>query len=351
MVSVAITWRGKCLVPGARTELLLHVRRLAELNDRLLREWPVIPRHPFLELITSQRSQGVKPRANIELLDRQIEGNILVNADLFSHYAEFEEGAASCCVPILDHSGADARESVHALNFGAAASRLIAIEAAHISGINFDIYDPRRLYPGEDRVSFTFLECSDLPFLDNRICEVFHRTETPGLIDFDALPPSAWYVRAPQIHLRHYLESWFDQFLSWTKFFFVPELDWWHHEPLAGYAQIMGELESLQKKLGAAAKDAFSEALMADLLERADNCVREMARLADQSSTVETDAAAGQAGGDQARQKSVDQLAGEEEAIDREMGELSEEDLLKELEGVGEPKKEMMLMEAVSAKQ
>jgi hypothetical protein len=66
---------------------------------------------------------------------------------------------------------------------------------------------------------------------------------------------------------------------------------------------------------------------------------------------VETDAAAGQAGGDQARQKSVDQLAGEEEAIDREMGELSEEDLLKELEGVGEPKKEMMLMEAVSAKQ
>ena len=106
------------------------------------------------------------------------------------NYAEFAQGAASCGYPVLDQDGADARESPFTLNLVAASSRLIAIDAAHIAGINFRMYDPRELYPGEDRVSFTFLTAPNAPFLDGRICGVFHHTDTPGLIDFEALPPA-----------------------------------------------------------------------------------------------------------------------------------------------------------------
>lgn len=68
------------------------------MNDALLTMKLPESRHPFLETMTATRAEGLKPRNNIEVLDQDIKGKIVINAKLF--------GSASLSVAILNERGA-----------------------------------------------------------------------------------------------------------------------------------------------------------------------------------------------------------------------------------------------------
>jgi len=262
MASVSVSWKGTCAAGSERDELMSYIMRLAEMNDALLREQLPERRHPLLELMTARRQAQVKPRDNVESIERVIGGHILINANIMPDAAEFEQNALRLRLPTLDHIGCDAHESEFVLNFATPRFRLLRVDEAHVTGVNFRIYDPRQLYPGEDRVSFVFLRCPQAPFLDGCICEAFHHADCPGLIDFSALPGAEWYVRCPEIHLRYYLEEWFDRFLSWVKFFFMPSLYWCRWEDTPGFEAFRTRFERQQRSSGwTAARDQTFESL------------------------------------------------------------------------------------------
>jgi hypothetical protein len=283
VASVSLRWTGTCALATDRDELLSYIKRLAEMNDALLTTKLPESRDPFLEMMTAKRAEGLKPRNNIEVLDQDIKGKIVINAKLFADQREFEEKVAQLRVPVVDHVGADARESAFVINLSTPQSRFVRFDSAHITGVNFRIYDPCQLYPGEDRVSFVFLYCPDAPFLDGCICEAFHHIESPGMIDFAALGAADWYLRSPEIHLRYYLEEWFDLLLSWVKFFFVPNLHWWRWGDSPGYANFHRQFEELQRIVGtAAAKTESFDKLVEAFLLAAANTYAETAEIAAQ---------------------------------------------------------------------
>ena len=285
MSSVSVSWTGACTSATEQDELLSYVGRLAEVNDILLNGKLPPRRHPFLELITAKRAEGLKPRPNVEVVEQQIAGKIVVNANVFADAREFEDGVLPLNLPILDHAGPDARESTFVLNLAASSSQLICLDLADIRGINFRVYDPRQLYPGEDRISFLFPHCAYAPFLDGRICEAFHPAECPGLIEFGGLPAADWYIRRPEIHLAGYLEEWLDVFLAWMKYFYIPDLGWWHHGPMVGsqiYRREFEVLHARQQSVGPAAAKAESfEGLTDAFFLEAGKCYAEVMAFAD----------------------------------------------------------------------
>ncbi len=267
MVSVTLNWTGSCL-PGERDELLGFIRRLAEMNDKLLKLYPP-PAEEFAffdpVFMTPQRQEKLRCRLNFEHVERVICERIEIDSNVFSNFREFEEGAAQSGLPVIGARGPIAKEGLFTLNLSASPSRqAVRIDGASIYGINFKIFGVGYpWYPGEDRVSFVFLHCPQVFFLDGRLVDIFHRMETPGLINFDTVKEVDWYVRAPEVHLRYYLEDWFDHFLSWVKFFFVPNFHWWRHESLPSYDRHRSEFEKLQAKVGSsAAKSAIFDNIL-----------------------------------------------------------------------------------------
>jgi len=242
-------------LPAEQDDLLRFIARLAEVNDELLTHDPP-PAEEFAYFdpvfMTSQRRDKLRARPNFERVECAITGNLEVDSSVFFDGRDFDEGAEQLGLSVIDARGSVAEESISTLNLLPRHSRrVVQINKASIYGINFKIFGVGYpWYPGEDRVSFIFLHCPKALFLDGRIIDVFHRTESPGLINFDFVQGVDWYARAPEVHLRYYLENWFDHFFSWVKFFFVPNFHWWRHDSLPSYDHYQKEFEKLQVKVG-----------------------------------------------------------------------------------------------------
>lgn len=267
MVSVGVRWTGSCF-PHEQDELLRFIARLAETNDELLKSCPP-PAEEFAffdpDFMTPQRSEKLRSRPNFERVARAILEKLEIDSSIFADGRKFEEGAEQLGLPILGAQGPSAAEAPFTLNlFASNARRAVRIKKASIYGINFKVFGVGYpWYPGEDRVSFVFLHCPEVLFLDGTIVDIFHRTESPGLINFNTVQGADWYARAPEIHLRYYLENWFDHFFSWVKFFFVPNFHWWRHESLPGYDRYRSEFEKLEAKVGSSvAKSAIFDDIL-----------------------------------------------------------------------------------------
>ena len=92
MSSVIVAWKGSCRDPKIRNRLLGHLHRLAMQSDDYLRsEQPERP--GFLNLVSEQRGVGLRPRANIEMIDRPIPGPILVSSYISPSPEALVEGA------------------------------------------------------------------------------------------------------------------------------------------------------------------------------------------------------------------------------------------------------------------
>src|SRR5262249_54820827 len=148
-----------------------------------------------------------------------------VDASVFADRSEFLRGAEEIGLPLVGAEGPAAAEGAFVLNLNAPTSRTaVRLKKASIYGINFKIFGVGwPWYPGEDRLSFVFLHCPEVLFLDGRIVDIFHREEIPGLIRFHTIRDADWYAGAAEIHLHRDLYlGWILYFLAWVKFFFIP---------------------------------------------------------------------------------------------------------------------------------
>jgi hypothetical protein len=274
MPSVGVSWSGSC-PPTLQEELVRLLARLADVNDELLRASPPPPNEfktSFSEgFMTPEREASLRSRPNVDRIERTIAVPIEIDSGIFADYRQFHDGAEQYGIPVVAAGAPVAEEGLFTLNLNAPRTRRsICLKGASIYGINFKVFGVGYpWYPGEDRISFVFLRCPRAPFLDGRVVDVFHRTEMPGLIRFETIRLADWYVEAPGVHLRYYLEDWINYFLAWVKFFFMPDLHWWAYENLPGYDRMRPEFEALQAKVGAelARSAAFEDVLAAFMRE------------------------------------------------------------------------------------
>jgi hypothetical protein len=262
MPSVAVVWKGNCHDPRTRYRLLGHLHRLALRSDEYLRlRQPDRPH--VLNALHEQRGGTLRSRANIETIDQDASGSILISTFISPHPEALALTAREAGLPVVQLS--ETKDAA-----------LIEIGKAGLRGIDFKLFDPRGLYPGADRMSFVFLECPEHPFLDGRLVELATQEDCEAS-GSDALSGADLYLCASSVHLRHYLEDWTDCLFSWIKFFFIGDF-WWHRwEELQGYADYRQVFHDLQTDRGnEAAEQAAFDAVLATFSQHAEHWIGEV---------------------------------------------------------------------------
>jgi hypothetical protein len=214
-------------------------------------------------VINAERGKIERPRANIETIDQEVSGKILVSSLVSPNPGRLAAEARSGGVALV--------ESAEGRN-----APLIALEKARLRGLDFKLFDPRGLYPGADRMSFVFLECEDNPVLDGWLVERASR-EDCAASGAEMLRAADLYLCAPSVHLRYYLEDWTDCLFAWIKFFFIGDLLWHRWEEMQGYDDYRHVFEELQADRGAeAAEEAAFDAVLATFSQHAEHWIGEV---------------------------------------------------------------------------
>jgi hypothetical protein len=187
MSLVSIVWKGGCEDPRTRYRLLGHLHRLAARSDEFLRRHQP-QRAPVPNLIDAHGDGAPRPRPNIENIDEEIAGAILVSSFISRDLEAFVASAAEANVALIENPEAEN-------------APFLALKEARLRGLDFKLFDPRGLYPDADRMSFVFLECPEHPFLDGRLVEVA-TSEDCAASRAETLRGADLYLCAPSIHLR-----------------------------------------------------------------------------------------------------------------------------------------------------
>jgi len=246
MSSVHVAWKGNCRSAEARTRLLDYLQRLARVSDGYLR--PAERRH-----LTVVGDGHVAARANIERIDETRHGEILVSTNITAHPETLLARAKEAGLPI------------RSVGEGAP---YIVLDEVRLHGIDFRLFDPRGLYPENDRMSFVFIESPRHHFLDGRLVKV---SEEDG----------ATVLSCPDLQLKSYLEDWTDCLFSWIRFFLMGDLWWCRHEELQGYHDYRGVFEAVQTTRGGAeAEDATFDAVLSTFTQHAEHWRCEVQRTA-----------------------------------------------------------------------
>ncbi len=262
MPSVIVAWKGSCRDAKIRKRLLGHLHRLASKSDDYLRfnqpERPV-----FLNLVNEQREQGLHARANVETVDRTLSGPVLISSYISASPDALLSSAREAGLTVIDPQDGER-------------APLIVIDKGRLSGLDFKLFDPRGIYPGEDRMSFVFLECPEHPFLDGRLVEVASMGNC-STGEGESLPPAIAYLASPSVHLRYYLEDWTDCLFSWVKFFFIGDFWWRRWEEMQGYADYRGVFKTIQEERGSeTAEEATFDAVLGTFSQHAEHWIGEV---------------------------------------------------------------------------
>ena len=248
MNSVDVSWNGQCKDHNKQEELISYLERLSETNNKYLNRGhsaTIISR-----TISASQRRGPRDRQDIEIMNAQIFGRIIVDSDVLVDAKEFEAYARRAELELYDDDSGP---------FGAA-----RIETASLRGVSFRLFDPRRLYRGNDRLDFVFLRCPDLPFLDGVLVSA---SPSEDLTDASraVLREADWYLARPQINLCHHLTNWGFMLLSWIKYFYVSDLYWSGNEELEEYRLHESELDGFTEKFGLlrARQESFEDLLKA----------------------------------------------------------------------------------------
>jgi hypothetical protein len=199
--SVYATWTGQCRDAVAREELCLRMTDLGELS------------HSFFKPLSPL----------IKQFNQTIKGNILVSEHLF---------------PAPPSSPKLARVS----------ESFFSLQKVSLVGVEFQLYDSRRMYAGQDRMSFVFCVDDD-PQIDGIMVYAEERGECLKYTD-ELIRQADYLLEVPNIHLRYYLEDWMDSLFGWVKYHYVENLRYWRYEDkwsdratLAGYFEQFGRYE------------------------------------------------------------------------------------------------------------
>lgn len=260
MPSVDVVWKGNCRDPQVRYRLLSYLHRLASLSDKYLRqsEGPCV-------LSVVDEDYTAPPRANIEIIDHDVSGRILISSAIAPHPERLIARAREACLTVFEPE--DEQPPV------------IALDRVRLRGIDFKLFDPMALGPNAARMSFVFLECPEYHFLDGRFVEITGEDGEPS--GAHVLRRGNIGLSSPSIHLHAYLEEWTDCLFSWIRFFLVGDFWWQRREELQGYSDYRGVFEQLQTERGPeSAAEATFDAVLGTLSQHAEHRLGEAQRLA-----------------------------------------------------------------------
>lgn len=264
MPSVIVTWKGTCSDREVQTELLSFLNLLAERNALRL-SGPKPSRPAFLQLMVEQRQQDLPVLPSVIYYNHEVSGTILVDTDLMpdeeSALAEAQRHGIRVLPKETDRAGG-----------------YLQLKRLHLHGIDFQLFDPRGLYPGEDRMSFVFLCSEDAPFLNGRIALVEERAKCQ-FYSSEVIRAADYYVSMPYVHLRYYLEEWSDILFSWVKHYFIPDFHFHRYEPLSNYESLRQVFAETDERTGGGEGRVLAfEGVLKSFESQADGWIRDMSQ-------------------------------------------------------------------------
>ena len=219
MPSVIVSWKGRCLSRTKQSDLCGFISRLAEVSHGLYENPP-----------------------EVKLFNKRIEGRILLSKSLLPKLPSdvLPSEVATIRATSLDFD-------LHEQFFGYSRANkmygrsLILARSIQLHGIEFHLYDPR---DSEDRVSFVFISHDTIPALNGKLVMVEDYNECQSY-NYKEINQADWLLKTPDITLRYYLEEWFDVFLGWIKYFFIPDLYFWRYGDFPQYTELKEEWDKL----------------------------------------------------------------------------------------------------------
>jgi tetratricopeptide (TPR) repeat protein len=249
MGSVMAHWSGRCPRREDQSELCRHIEQLARAS------------HSFYE-----------KTPEIKKFNNKIKGSILLKPGLVEDALLIQHG-------VKMKETKEEADTWHKIHKGVKTQliRWPLLDEAHLFGIEFHLYDPRKLY--EDRMSFVFLS-HEIPVLNGLIVMAEDHDECKEYYS-ETIQNLDWYLTTPRIHLRYYLENWFDYLMAWTKYFFIPDLYYWRYSDLPDYENLKQKLDMLVTEVEN--KERLRGIVFEDILERFEFEVIEWAKSNDQN--------------------------------------------------------------------
>jgi len=246
-----VIWRGSCSDRTKQLELRELLDILAVRSaDRVRR--PVPKRLEWLETLTAPRRETAQLLDSVRRFNDELEGRILVDPFLAPDpgllYGEAQRSKLEMVA--VENGGVDKSE-VFCLSLDSSPAQwLLSLSRLRLFGIDFQLFDPRNLYPNSERLSFVFLENPELPALTGLLAQVENRAQC-HLYSSEVIRSADWYLSTPTIHLRYYLEEWSNLLFGWVKYFFVPDLYYWRYESLPEYEANRAAIDNICQELGA----------------------------------------------------------------------------------------------------
>lgn len=265
MGSVIANWSGRCPADSDRQTFLSFNRILAEENERYWADHPS-PITTVNQMLHDMRSEGQLQLPRVREYAHEISGPIIVRCDVLG-----APSTSTDATPVIDELHASGLAV--SLEGGSLDQGLVTLPQARLEGIDFCLFDPRGLYPGEDRISFVFLHAPEHPPLDKVLVRV-HETEACRRSSHPAIKAASWYLEAPSIHLRYAHEQFLDIYMSWVRFFFMPDLYYWRYEAFPGDKHLSETYSELVHENGRVrTRDLVFEYNMKLFLEEADRWI------------------------------------------------------------------------------
>jgi hypothetical protein len=280
MGSVYVNWEGTCRDRGTQQELVRFLRQLADRSVARI-QGPQIARPAFLEAMTTQRDQNTPILEPVRVFDQEITGHIVLDPCLARNGDSLFEDVQRTRIEMVSiDAGGMKKNEPFCLNLGSdGAQWCLRIPRLQVYGIDLRLFDPRGLYPHADRVSFVFIDSAELPALRGCIAQLENQQQCQ-IYGSDVIRLADWYVSAPTVHLRYYLEEWTDMLLSWVKYFFVSDLHYHRYEPLSNYEPIRETLQETCGKHGRqAARQLAFDLLLTQFDENADEWIRRVGEM------------------------------------------------------------------------
>jgi len=242
------------------------------------REGPTPKRPAFLELMTAQRERDIAPLVPVRRFDQEMTGHIVLDPCLARDgQALYDDVQRTKAETVTVEGGGTEKIEPFCMSLGSSGAQVcLRLSRLRVYGIDFQLFDPRGLYPDADRMSFVFLQSPELPSLDGCLAQIESRDQCQSYPS-EVIRAADWYVSAPNIHLRYYLEEWSDFLLCWVKYFFVSDLFYRRYEDLPQYEAIRTVIaEQCQKDGDEIAKGAVFHTLVGMFEAEADEWTQKL---------------------------------------------------------------------------
>ncbi len=123
-----------------------------------------------------RESPGVEP---VRTFDAELTGNIILDPCLARDGQALFDDVQRTRIQMLEvPAGGTEKQEAFCMNIsGSAAQWCLPLSRLKVFGLDFELFDPRKLYPSANRMSFVFLESPDLPSLDGCLAQIETREQ------------------------------------------------------------------------------------------------------------------------------------------------------------------------------